>query len=117
MERKLHFAHLGNGLTFWEEGDKEYKGHIGYKREVSLYGKFTPENEKRIRDYAKSSNTAVGNEQNQLALCPINPVEMAYTNPVTHEDLLISVEIVDAKEVLVCQGYIMKLSREKCRKL
>lgn len=117
MERKLHYAHLGNGLTFWEEGDKEYKGHIGYKREVSLHGTFTPQNEKRIRDLAKSSNTVVGNERNQLALCPLNPVEFTYTNPATYQELLLSVEIVDEKEVLVCQGYITNLSRDKCRKL
>lgn len=115
--KKLNYAYLGNGLTFWEENDKEYKGHIDYDRKVKLYGKFTPENSKRIYEIAVSYNTTVGNQDNQLALCALNQPTLGFTNPVTREVYRISVEQINGKEQLVYQGYIMKVKREECVEL
>lgn len=32
--KKLYIGHLGNGISLWEDGDNEYKGHISPEREI-----------------------------------------------------------------------------------
>lgn len=100
-EKKLHSAYLGNGISFWEEGDLEYKGHISEERKVTLYGEFTPGNKEKIEETARKGNLLVDN--GTLALEPLNAPSKINMNPVTGEEQRFSVEMIDGKSY-VCSG-------------
>lgn len=107
MERKLYYAYLGNGLTFWEEGDKQYKGHISQDRKISIYKNVLPltdENKKKIEEFARCDNMVYNKRDSKgfLVLDPINPPTKEYINDVTYEALQLSVETVNGKEY-VCK--------------
>lgn len=113
----MHYGYLGNGLVFWEKGDKNYKGQIHYDRKVTFRGTFTPENENKIHKMAAEFNTAVGNEGTEIALCPLNAPTLGYTNKVTGELYKLSIELVDNKEQLVFRRTILNVKRENCTPL
>lgn len=113
----LHYAHLGNGLTLWEDNDKEYKGHIDYDRKITLRGTFHQQNKEKISTLASKYNTTADFENKILVLCPLNPPSLTHTNPVTHEVYKMSVEIVDGKECVVYGRYIFDGRPEDYQKL
>lgn len=100
-DKKLHSTYLGNGISFWEEGDLEYKGHISDDRKVTLYAEFTPRNKERIEEIARTGNLLIDN--GSLALEPLNVPSKINVNPVTGEEQRFSVETIDGKEY-VCSG-------------
>lgn len=107
-ERKLHHAYLGNGITFWEDGDRDYKGHISEDREITIYRNkrpFTDANMKKIEEFARSGNMIYSNGDSKgfLVLSPLSPLTKECINDATYEALQLSVEKVDGKEY-VCQG-------------
>lgn len=98
--KKLHSAYLGNGISYWEEGDLEYKGHISCDRKVTMHNEFTPENKARIEETARTGNMVV---EGMLVLNPINRESKIGTNPATGEEMRYSVENIDGK-AYVCSG-------------
>lgn len=52
MEKKLHYYYLGNGVSFSEEGDRYYTGHISRQREITVNKDkvFTKENLEKIKN-------------------------------------------------------------------
>lgn len=109
MEKKLHYYYLGNGVSFSEEGDRYYTGHISPDRHISIKeGKeFSRENLEKIKKFAESGNMIVGNDNNFLALCPINKPTKEHINPVTNEQYKMSVETVNGKLTNTKYQYII----------
>lgn len=99
--KKLHSAYLGNGISFWEEGDLEYKGHISCDRQVTIYKEFTPENKARIEETARTGNLLA--DDGKLALDPLNPPSKIELNPVSGAEQRYSLETVEGKHY-VCSG-------------
>ena len=104
MDTKLHMAHLGNGITIWEDGDNEYTAHISPDRKVTLHKEFSPESLERINHMAESGNMIVGNEgAEHLALNPINPATRFVPKPYGADSVPLSQEKVGSRMV-VCSG-------------
>lgn len=101
---KLHMAHLGNGISVWEDGDNEYTAHISPDRRVSLHKTFSPDNLQRIRLMADSGNMVVGNSGAEyLALAPVNPAERFVFQPYGGTPIPVSLETVGDRQV-ICHG-------------
>ena len=101
---KLHMAHLGNGITVWEDGDDEYTAHISPDRTVSLHKTFSPDNLQRIRLMAESGNMVVGNQGAEyLALAPVNPAERFVFQPYGGTPIPVSLETVGDRQ-FICHG-------------
>lgn len=103
--KKLNYGYLGNGISFWENGDSEYSGHISENRKITINKSktFTEENLRKIKEFARSENMIIGNKGNMLALSPINPVTKQHVNKVTGEIYQLSVETIDGRQA-VCYG-------------
>jgi len=100
----LHMAHLGNGISVWEEGDNEYTAYISPDRKISLYKDFSPENLQRIQQMAEKGNMIIGNKDSEgLALKPLNPAERFIYQPYGADPILLSREQVGDRMV-VCHG-------------
>lgn len=116
MEKKLHYYYLGNGVSFSEEGDRYYTGHVSRQREITVNKDkvFTKENLEKIKKFAESGNMIVGNDNNFLALCPINKPTKEHINSVTNEQYKMSVETVNGKQyVCLPSGQIFSDNPEK----
>ena len=101
---KLHMAHLGNGITAWEEGDNEYTAFISPERELKLYKEFAPHNLAKLEGMAQSGNLLVGNKGSEyLALRPLNPATRFIYQPYGGQTLPLSLEQVGERSV-ICYG-------------
>lgn len=119
--KKLHSANLGNGISFWEDGDLSYKGHISPDRKITLNGDFSVENKTKIEELAKNGNmlkdtivmTIEGNEEDpeemdiwekELVLDPLNKPSKLLENETTGERYELSVENING-ERYACFGH------------
>lgn len=101
---KLHMAHLGNGISAWEEGDNEYTAFISPERELKLYKEFAPHNQAKLDAMAQSGNLLVGNKGSEyLALRPLNPATRFIYQPYGGQALPLSLEQVGDRSV-ICYG-------------
>uniref|UniRef100_UPI003564AB75 zincin-like metallopeptidase domain-containing protein n=1 Tax=Bacteroides fragilis TaxID=817 RepID=UPI003564AB75 len=112
-KKTLYFAYLGNGISYWEEGDMEYKGHIATDRTVTLKGTFTAENQKKIETMAQSGNiveNSTGVEH--IVLNPINEPSKIMENTMTGQQYKMSVENIDGQLYACLGNQIMKKGEE-----
>ena len=100
--KELHFFYAGNGISFSEEGDKGFTGHISKTRHINITpGKtFTRENLQKIYDMADSGNMIFSNGSTlgYLVLNPIHKPTKEYINNITNEVYQLSVEVIDGKK-------------------
>lgn len=118
--KELHFFYAGNGISFSEEGDKEFTGHISKTRHINITpGKiFTRENLQKIYDMADSGNMIFSNDSTlgYLVLNPIHKPTKEYINNITNEVYLLSVEVIDGKKyVCTREGEIFSDNPNKYR--
>lgn len=116
--KKLRFVYAGNGISFSEQGDNNFTGHISKTRHISIIpGKtFTQENLQKIYDMADSGNMIFtsGETHKYLVLNPIHKPTKEYINSLTNEVFQLSIEIVDGKEYVCTQnGIILSETPEK----
>lgn len=118
--KKLRFVYAGNGISFSEQGDADFTGHISKTRHISIIpGKtFTQENLQKIYQMADSGNMVFSND-NSLGYLVLNPLRRAtkeYINSLTDEVIQLSVETVDGKEyVCTRDGHIFSDNPNKFR--
>lgn len=98
---KLHYAHLGNGISAWEEGDNEYTAFISPQRELKMYKEFSEPNQQKLHEMAEKGNLIVGNKGSEyLALQPLNMATKFLFQPYGSKPLPLSVEQVGDRQVI-----------------
>lgn len=100
QEKKLHSAFLGNGISYWEDGDTEYTAHVSEDRSVSFYKDFSLSNKTKIETFARNGNWI---NNSQLVLNPINEPTKILENTTTGERYNLSIEEIDG-EWYACHG-------------
>lgn len=115
--KKLNYAHLGHGITFWEEGSNDYQAHIAYTRIVTVYdNNISTESLDKINRMAESGNCIHGNAGSNphVVLKPLNEAKYIKINPITKQEISFSVETIGGVMYECVENYLFRVEQHPC---